>query len=879
MAFRIPLICISVLFSVNAFTQGIRGRLTDAGKNPVPYAAVYDETTSAGTTSNAEGYYELKLEPGKHSLVFKALGYYLVRRQLTTSFGFIDIDIQMNEQAVELKAVVVTPGKEDPAYAIMRKVIARAPYHLNQVKEYSAEVYLRGTIHIINIPKFIAKRAEIDGKKNVIKNGDVYLQESINQLNFKAPDNYEQNVISYHSTFPGDGNEVNPMDIIRSSFYEPEMVDIVSPLAPKAFNFYNYHYDGFFNEGDQVIFKIGITPKHNSQQLMKGTLYVVDKLWCLHSADVSQVMFFGTLSYKTIFSQVKRNAWLPISYQFNVDAAIMGIKANYKYSSSVKFSEVKLNEKEPEIKARNEEPSIKNTVPADTRAEAKKQQHQAEVEKLLSKEELTNREMIRLSTLMSVTSAESTGSGSLEMKDPVQKVTIGKDALKKDTAYWNTLRPVPLTKIEARLPGMEDTIKPAPEDTISGVDSTKSQKPDKFPAKAIRFLTDRKSFRAFDSKLLVHYNGIIGLKKFDFNTVDGFVFRQTFDLEQKIDSLHSVKAYPGIAYAFNRERVMWRTELSYDYAPMRRGNLHFYLGSEAADYNTEAGINTTMNSLASLFFRRNYLKLYQRNHLYITNKIDLANGLGLSATLGYRIAQPLENHSDFSFFYRTSREYSPNIPDNNPGDVIRNIYNEEAFWDLTLEFTPRYYYKVRDGRKYYQHSDYPAFFVRNRMAIPGIVKSTADYDLLELGAHQQKEWGMMHAFAWNFKAGFFLRQQQVFLMDYKYFNNQDLPFNIGSQYDAFRLVPFYRNGTFGNYAEAHLQLTTPYLLIKYLPILNRKIWTENLQLNYLTTRGQRNYWEIGYGIGQIYMLLRVGIYAGFSGTAYQSWGVQVLIDQ
>jgi hypothetical protein len=878
MAIRIPVVFLFILSGLSAFSQGIKGRLTDSGNNPVPYAAVYDETTSAGTTSNAEGFYELKLEPGKHSVVYKALGYYLVRRQFTTSLEYIEADILLKEQAVELKAVVVKPGKEDPAYAIMRKVIARAPYHLNMVREYKAEVYLRGTIHIINIPKFIAKRAEIDGKKNVLKNGDVFLQESINQLTFQAPDNYEQKVVSYHSTFPGEGNEVNPMDIIRTSFYEPEMVNIVSPLAPNAFNFYTYHYEGFFNEGEQVIFKIGVKPKHNSQQLMKGTLYVIDKLWCLHSADVSQEMFFGTLSYKTLFSQVKHNAWLPISYQFNVDAAIMGIKANYKYSSSVKFSEVILNEKKPEIVAKTGEATVKNTPPPQSKSDIKKQKNQAEIEKLLGKEELTNRDMVKLSTLMAKAPADTAASGSLEIRDPVQKVTIEKDALKRDTGYWNTIRPVPLTKIEAQLPGMRDTSKIAVHDTISVNDTTKSDKAKKFPSRLMHFLTGQKGFWAFDSTLHVRYNGLIGFKKFDFNTVDGVIFRQTFNLEQKVDSTHKLRIDPGIAYAFSREKIMWWTDFRYDYAPMMGGNVLFHIGSESADYNEETGMNTTINSLASLFFRRNYLKLYQQNQAFITNKIDLANGLNLSATLGYRTAMPLDNHSDYSLFYQAEREYTPNIPGSNPENDARNIYNEEAYWDVKVEYTPRYYYKVWGGKKHYQHSEYPTFFIRNRMAVPGIAKSTADYDLLELGASHRKEWGMMHVFAWNLKTGFFLNRNRVFLMDDKYFNNQDLPVNIGNQYDAFRLVPFYGNSTYDQYAEAHVRFTTPYLLIKYLPFLSKKIWTENLQLNYLTTSEQHHYWEIGYSINQIYMMLQVGIYTGFTGTSFQSYGVQVLFD-
>jgi len=164
------------------------------------------------------------------------------------------------------------------------------------------------------------------------------------------------------------------------------------------------------------------------------------------------------------------------------------------------------------------------------------------------------------------------------------------------------------------------------------------------------------------------------------------------------------------------------------------------------------------------------------------------------------------------------------------------------------------------------------------MAVPGIVNSTADYDLLEIGVKQHREWGMMHAFSWNIKGGFFLNRSHIYLMNDKYLNNQDLPVALGNTGDAFRLVPFYRNATTGNYAEAHVRFTTPYLLIKYLPFLSNKLWCENLHLNYLTTGQLQNYRGIGYSISQIYMVGSIGVFAGFTGTSYQSYGIQASFD-
>ena len=868
------------LNGITLYSQSVKGSITDNRNVPVPFAVVYDETSSTGTTSNAEGYYELRLEPGNHAVVFKAMGFHLVKKEITLSGKPLVMNIQLIEQPVELKEVVITPGREDPAYGIMRKVISLAPYHLNQVKEYTADVYLRGTAHIIKMPRFISKRTSVDGESNVFKSGDVYMEESVNQIRFTAPDTYEQKVLSIRSTFPGNNDEINPMGLINSSLYEPKIEDFISPLAPNAFQYYNYKYEGFFDENEKAIFKIKVTPKRNSQQLMRGYIFVVDQLWCLHSADVSINMFFGDMNYKIIYSPVKSNAWLPVSYQFYVDAAIMGIKASFKYASSVKFREVQLNDKIMAARVKSETvPSA--PAPDPVKTEGKKSKNQQEMEKLLSKDELTNRDMIKLSAMMSKESSGDTiKDKSLEIKEEhnTHNVIVEKDAVKDDTAFWNTIRPIPLTAIESNLPALNTGKKVvASKDSIT-ISAKKNKKEHKTLNKISDFITNGASFRLFDSTLQVRYNGLAGFKKFDFNTVDGFLFRQTFSLEQRIDSTHTLKINPGAAYAFSRERFLWWTDINFEYAPLRLGNIHIHAGSESADYNGESGINSTVNSLATLFFRRNYLKLYQQNHAYIQNRIDLANGLNMSVSLGYRTSQPLSNHNDYSFFYRDERDFSPNIPYGPPHINDRNLYNEEAYWDIGFEFTPRYYYRISGGRKYYEHSKFPTLSVRNKMAVPGIFNSTADFDLLEMGIHQQLSWGMMHAFVWSLKGGVFLAHNEMFTMDYKFFNNQDIPVLFGNTGEVFRLLPFYRNAATERFAEAHIKFTTPYLLLKYIPFISNKLWVENLHLNYMTTGHGQQYWEAGYSLGQIYMTGSIGVFAGFTEKGFQNFGIQGTLD-
>jgi hypothetical protein len=875
---------IVVFYFATAFpgaSQSVKGHITNDKNEPVPFVVIYDETTFTGVTGNADGYYELRVDPGNHVIVYKSMGYHQVRKSVEISNSILQIDVVLKEQPVAVKEVVITPGKEDPAYAIMRKVIGLAPYHLNLVDEYEADVYLRGTLNVLRMPRIISKHAAVstNGKEYHLKAGDTFLEESLNRIHFRAPNKYEQKVLSFRSTFPWNNAEVNPIGLISSSLYAPEVEDFISPLSPRAFSYYTYRYEGFFDEGNRVIFKIKVTPKRKSQQLMSGYLFIVDKLYCLHSADMSMEMFFGDMNIKIIYASVQQGVWLPVSHQILVDATIIGVKATYKYTSSEKFISVALNKKNTIVPAKVHEPAGKQELAVSDQPDEKKTKQQLEIEKMMDKEVLSNRDMVKLAVLMDKEARTDTmDQKSLEIKDNSRKLTVEKNAMQNDTSFWNTIRPIPLSAIENNISGVSDSILKVKDGQKPEADSTtKKDKPTKMK-KVTHAILSGTGFWMFDTTLRIQYNGLISLKNFDFNTVDGFILRQSLSLEQRIDSVHRLNITPGVAYAFNRDQLMWWTNINYNYAPLRRGNLTIHFSGLSADYNGETGIHATVNSIASLFFRRNYMKLYEQNLAYVSNKIDLANGLNLTGSIGYRKASPLVNHSDYSFFFRDERDYSSNQASEDPNWLSGNVYNEEVFWDFRLEFTPRYYYRISNGEKRYQHSKYPTLFVRNKMAVPEIANSTADYDFFEIGLKQTREWGMMHAFSWNIKAGKFLNSNKIFAMDYKYFNNQDLPILVTNHVDAFRLLPYYRNNTTGEFAEAHITFTTPYFLIKYLPFLSNKLWCENLHLNYLTGKNIPHYLEAGYSVSQIYLMGSVGVFAGFSDWKYTSVGIRVSLD-
>jgi hypothetical protein len=93
------------------------------------------------------------------------------------------------------------------------------------------------------------------------------------------------------------------------------------------------------------------------------------------------------------------------------------------------------------------------------------------------------------------------------------------------------------------------------------------------------------------------------------------------------------------------------------------------------------------------------------------------------------------------------------------------------------------------------------------------------------------------------------------------------------------MIPsFYSLSTPEFYVEAHLKYTTPYLLLKLLPVMSNTLMRENISLSYLGTRFQPNYTEIGYSISEILFIGELGIYAGFDNTKYKSVGVRAALN-
>ena len=125
-----------VLFSQFLHAQCIKGKILGSNGNPVPFATIYSQEVSKGTTSNVEGNYTLDLPKGKHTLTIRYLGYKTREIEVVCQDSIQKMDIVLEEQLYKIPEVRILASGEDPAYGIIRKAVAMSYYYLNQVGEY-----------------------------------------------------------------------------------------------------------------------------------------------------------------------------------------------------------------------------------------------------------------------------------------------------------------------------------------------------------------------------------------------------------------------------------------------------------------------------------------------------------------------------------------------------------------------------------------------------------------------------------------------------------------------------------------------------------------------------------------------------------------------
>ncbi|MGW8123737.1 DUF5686 and carboxypeptidase regulatory-like domain-containing protein [Roseivirga echinicomitans] len=851
-------VALLLLFSLPSMAQGIRGTIKDDKGELLPFASIYVKEIGSGTSSNLEGFYEYRLPSGNYQVTFQFMGYATEIKNIKVGAGFETVNIVMKPQVINLASVTVESKAEDPSYTIMRKAIAKAEYHLLQNDSYSAEVYMKGTGQVTKVPWLLKKTFEKEG----IDTSQVFTSESVSEIYFERPNTFKEKVISVRTTGQ-ESNNANPNAYINSSFYLPDVVNAVSPLSPRAFSYYKFKYEGSFIERGYEINKIRVTPRSKGDDLFEGVIYIREDFWNIHSLDLTTSLMGFQVRIEQIFAPIKGEIWMPVTQKFEFSGSIFGLAGSYNYLASVSDYTVTVNEDlDPSVILIDEKiqaaPEEIKAIKTGNVAEGVNQVFKEE-------QEVSRKQFRKLMREYDKEERKETGEA-----DVVSDYYFNIDSLatKKDSLYWISRRPVPLTDREIVGYQREDSTYFA-EKAKAEADSSRLRNGERFRVQDVFF----GSYYKFGDRLRFDFPGFI--PRLRFNTVEGFNLDFTGTFSWREDTTTRLRISPFVRYGFSGKQVYGKVESIFGIGKNeQRSTFRVEGGNYIQQFNPTA-IDDFSNSLYSLLAEKNYAKFYEKTYANVSFAKRFRFRYTIGAKLEWASRSELFNTTNYSIIDVENRLYRTNDINNN--ETLVGGFNDSKALISSLSFVVKPWLKFRkyNGRLIPLENSSPSFRLTYKKAFNEVLGSNTQYDHVEFGLKTTFDLGVRAKIDIEGEAGQFFNNQQVLFTDFKHFQGNRLPFTPLSVTGGYRLLDYYKYSTADQYASIFTHIRFRKFLFTQLPMLRLSGLKENLFVNYLATPTSGDYTELGYTIDNIFRVLRVEFVQSFQYGKAKNFGVRV----
>ncbi len=129
-------------------------------KEALPFVNVYFLGTQNGMTTDIKGFFELKINRPADTLVVSYIGY-KTKKLAIVSNKTTELEVLLDQDIIALNEVIVRPG-ENPAFRVMRKVIERKDrYNKKKIDSYEVESYTKIEAYIDKMTSTMEKRKVI----------------------------------------------------------------------------------------------------------------------------------------------------------------------------------------------------------------------------------------------------------------------------------------------------------------------------------------------------------------------------------------------------------------------------------------------------------------------------------------------------------------------------------------------------------------------------------------------------------------------------------------------------------------------------------------------------------------------------------------------
>ena len=873
----------------------VRGTVTGADGKGLPFANVAVRGTATSTGSNEQGQYQLRLPAGTCQLAFQYVGY---RRRIEVvrvpaGDSTLTLNVALVPEAYNLAEVTVRGSDRDPAYAIMQHAQQWRACHLREVAAFRARLYIKSLIRLSDTPSKVLGLFKVGPD---IKPGILYLAESLSEIDFRQPNTLKQRMLSGRVSGNARGIPIEQASTGASlNFYENLIKapfggkGFVSPIAAGALGYYTYALVGTSQQGGETVHKIRVEPKQRNAPAFSGFVYIVDGSWRLHSLELrlskdAQLDYVDELRVEQLFAPAPGapHVWLTQSQRATFSFSAFGFKGSgyfngilsdysrvvptYPPSAMSKEQSARNNQK-PEIKNQKPETSSPDIAPVTTKELT--QQIKRERPNLSG---LARRVRRRVQAAQSDSARQGAAVAAL---DPLSQMKRGqvqlveKSVNERDTAYWATVRPVPLTAEEKVDYFKKDSseVKRRSRPYQDSVDRQRNKlSADKLLLSGYRY---SRTFLKQSWFVPPIFNEVL------YNTVEGYVLNAQATYVRRTDDRRFLVLTPTLRYGLQNEQLQPSLGLRWQLDPVLLRQVGLSAGRTIENFDRNSQLTPFINTAYSLLANQNFAKLYRRDGAELNYLFEPVNGLTVRGAASYFERVELRNTSTYLLRDVPGRAFTPNQPLAEEAPAGTGFGRSRALtFALNLSFKPGQRYISRPDGKFNLGSKWPTLTAQARLAVPNVLGSEVRYALLQAGVEHTLPLGLAGTSSFQATVGGFVGPQQgLTFVDFRHFSgNRTL---LAANFEQFQLLDYYQYSTRASYFEGHYNHHFNGFLFNRLPLLRNLKWQEVVSLHYLRTAQAGHYVELGAGIEHIFKLARVDFYTGLQSGQRVGTGIRI----
>lgn len=784
------------VFKSSAQQYVLSGQITGNGNLPISFASVYIKNSTYGTTANENGDYIFKLKPGTYDIVYRVVGYKEIIDKISITSQNEEHNVQLAPEPFQLKVEKSNGNnKNDPAYDIMRQVLNKREFYLNEVNSFSCAIYIKGVKKIISVPKTLLDKgiAKLLGLDTSGK-GISYQSESLSSYSFKRPDEVKEVFAASKVSGTNPPFGYNKASDLQVNFYKNLFfVDglsshsFVSPASAYAFKYYKFKLLGTITEDGKQIDKIQVQTRIGKALSFTGSIYIIEGDWRIYAVDLYLTKMLNNLNYVDTLRVTQQyipvgNTWEPLSFQYSYSGNVNGLKFSGYYLG------------------------INNSYKIDP----------------AFKPGYFTGEILHVDT----------------------------EANKRSPSFWADVRPVPLTAPEIKNYKTKDSLEVLQEsktylDSVQHNENTFGLFSYVIDGYLATYKNRRDSLYLYPLAQTIYYN-----------TVEGWGVYLKGSYTKTYDDNRSFSISPMLRYGTSDKLFSANMHLVYMNDPDNAGKLFLAFGSDVLDLNTLGTRSLYFNTLSTLLSEQNFVKYYRSVFGSFGYQRELVNGILWTANVSYADRTQLYNTSfDHIFthphlFYTSNNPFATNTSENDQSALFPE--NQALIFNTSLRFTFDQQYITRPTGKTYLPSDYPVITVNYRKGINNVLSSDVNYDFLSLEVNQDRiPMGLFGHSAFLIKAGAFLNRQTVYFMDYNHFIGNQGTSSDPTYVGSFHFLPFYTFSTQDPFLEVHFQHNFAGAIFDNIPYLRRLKLEEIVGANYLTEKNNPYYSEFYFGIKRL----------------------------